>query len=161
MVKRKKSFYLRIQCVRRLNGFEFWRLSIYKKSRMVKTIGYFDHCHNLLFLNFNELFYYMTYGLDFKNRFDHNYGKHLKPYNLGIVILLGLYSWFSCNEIRLLTIPKRFWLPFFKRTLKVIYYCLFRNLMLLSNYKLSVAGGGFSKIINKRLVVVNKLSIIN
>jgi len=159
MAKRKKSFYIRVQFVRRLKGFEFWRLSIYHKSRMVKTVGFFDHYNNLLFLNFNELLYFITRGLDFKNRFDHSFGKYLKNYNLGAVILISMYNWFNSNKIQRLNIPKRFWFPFFKRTLKIIYYCLFRELIKIFDTKM-VIEKNLSKIITKRFLIVKRLSLI-
>ena len=95
-------------------------------------------------------------GLDLKNRFDHNFGKYLKLYNLGNIILISLYNWFLSNNIQQVTIPKRFWLPFFKRTLKILYYCLFRNLLKVSALD-SFKGRTKSRVINKRLLVVRRL----
>jgi hypothetical protein len=163
-IKKKRSYYLKIQFVRGLSGFEFWRLSIYHKSRMIKTIGYYDIMNNFLFVNFGELFHYMSHGLSLSKLYDHNYGTYLKGYNLSSMIVLAMYYFISQNVGVSFLMPKRFWIKKNRRYLRILYYGLFHNLISYSNIKnknkIEVDSSRISKIIWKRLLILKRINVI-
>lgn len=160
MLKKKKSYYLVTSFVKKLSGFNFYRLSIYHRNKLIDVVGYLDINNNILFINFSSLLYYIYKGFDFI-AFSGLIGNNLKSLNLGPILIMGLHNWifFSKKNPNLL-LPKKFWLHYFNRSLYIIYYLLFRNLIIFeqSGYKLVHS---LSIILSKRFLVIKNLGLIN
>lgn len=161
---RKKSYCLKIQFVKKLNGFFYCRLSVYHRARMVKTIGFFDIKNNFLFLNFSEMFFFMQYGMDIANFSNHNYGSFLKLYSLNNVFVFSMYNWLLSNSNIFFPYVKRYWLSFFKRTLKIVYYCIFKGILNVRlnniNFPFFFSDKRVSAVVNKRLLLIKRLNLI-
>jgi hypothetical protein len=159
MLLRKKSYYLSIKHVKKLSGFTFYRLAVYHKNKMVDVLGYFDINKNILFVDFSLIYFYIYKGFDFIN-FAGLIGNKFRELNLGSILIMGLYNWlFFSKQHSFLKMPKKFWLNYFNRSLYIVYYLLFRNLIFFDGFKFSV-GNKLAKILSKRFLVIQKLGLI-
>jgi hypothetical protein len=107
MLKKKKSYYLRVRYIRKLNGFEYWRLAIYHAGRMIKSIGFYDMHNNLLCINYVYLVYYILHGLDLE-KMDSYAGKNLSNYSLKILLIIGAYQFIL--GVKSIIFPKKIWI---------------------------------------------------
>jgi hypothetical protein len=124
MLKRKKSYYLRVSRIRKLSGYLYWRLAIYKSGRMVKSIGFYDANNNLLFVNYVYLVYFIFYGLDLK-KMDSFTGKYLQLYSLKALLMIGAYQFiYKVNNI---IFPKNVWIKTLSRLCKMFFYLILKK----------------------------------
>jgi hypothetical protein len=163
MRKKKKSYYLSYNFVKKLGGFSFYRLAVYKCNKLIDVVGYLNPVTNILFINFSAFYYYIYKGFDFIS-FKNLLGKNLREIEIDSLLMFGLYNWlFFSNNTKKLILPKKFWLRYLNKALYIIYYLLFRNLLTIetvdkkSNLRLSK---NLNKILFKRLLIIENLKIL-
>lgn len=159
-MKTKKSYYLGASLVKKLSGFTYFRLAIYRKRRLIDIVGFLDLTSHILFVDFERVVFYVLKGLDFV-RFKGLIGQKFKENDLSGLLLAGIYNWIFRSKInRNLFLPKKFWKIFLNQALKFVYYLVFRNLLQLHDENLLIISEGLSKILMKRSLVIKKLNLL-
>lgn len=159
MQKKKKSFYFGAKLVKKLSGISFYRLSVYSKNKQLDVVGYLDAKTNILFVDFSLLYFYIYKGFNFIS-FKGLIGHNLRELNLSGILLMGLFNWiFHSKTNNRIIMPKRFWLKQINRILYIVYYLVFRNIVIFKNLKFKVLFN-LSKILAKRYLIVRKLNLV-